>query len=90
MSPTTSLSAEILTALVSGRLEIVDLTNTLCADFPVIALPAELGQCAPFRMETLSHYDDNGPAWYWNNITMNEHTGTHFDAPAHWVTGPSQ
>jgi kynurenine formamidase len=28
-----------------------------------------------------------GPAWYWNNITAGEHTGTHFDAPNHWVTG---
>ena len=37
-------------------------------------------------METVSRYDQNGPAWYWNNISMNEHTGTHFDAPTHWVT----
>ena len=28
-----------------------------------------------------------GPAWYWNNIACGEHTGTHFDAPIHWVTG---
>src|SRR5262249_13069847 len=30
---------------------------------------------------------DRGPAWYWNDITTGEHTGTHFDAPCHWVTG---
>ena len=35
----------------------------------------------------ISHYDDKGPAWYWNTITLGEHTGTHFDAPAHWITG---
>jgi kynurenine formamidase len=28
-----------------------------------------------------------GPAWKWHNISMNEHTGTHFDAPIHWVSG---
>jgi kynurenine formamidase len=87
VSTSISLAAELAAALVSGRLKTVDLTNTLSPEFPVIVLPAEFGQCAPFRMETLSRYDDNGPAWYWNNITMNEHTGTHFDAPAHWVTG---
>src|SRR6185437_15863790 len=32
-------------------------------------------------------YDSRGPAWYWNNISCGEHTGTHFDAPIHWVTG---
>ena len=26
-------------------------------------------------------------AWYWNNFRVCEHTGTHFDAPIHWVTG---
>jgi len=80
-----------LTALIgdiaSGGLQVIDLTNTLSADFPVIVLPSEFGQCEPFRMETVSRYDGNGPAWYWNNISMNEHTGTHFDAPAHWITG---
>lgn len=74
-------------ALTTGGVECIDLTNTLSPDFPVIVLPAEFGQCAPFRMEEVSRYDDNGPAWYWNNFSMNEHTGTHFDAPAHWVTG---
>lgn len=74
-------------ALADRSVECIDLTNTLSPDFPVIVLPAEFGQCAPFRMEKVSRYDDNGPAWYWNNISMNEHTGTHFDAPAHWVTG---
>ena len=35
----------------------------------------------------ISRYDERGPAWYWNNISTGEHTGTHFDAPVHWVTG---
>jgi kynurenine formamidase len=83
MSTLTALAADLL----SGRVRIVDLTQTLSPDFPTIVLPPQFGQCAPFRMETISRYDDNGPAWYWNNITVGEHTGTHFDAPIHWVTG---
>ena len=83
----TTVLSDLALALASGKVRVIDLTNTLSPDFPVIVLPAEFGQCAPFRMEKLSRYDENGPAWYWNNISMNEHTGTHFDAPAHWVTG---
>ena len=83
MSTLASLAADLL----SGRVRVVDLTQTLSPDFPTIVLPPQFGQCAPFRMETISRYDDNGPAWYWNNITVGEHTGTHFDAPVHWVTG---
>ncbi len=65
----------------------IDLTHTLTPEFPTIVMPPELGQCAPFRMEEVSRYDERGPAWYWNNFSMGEHTGTHFDAPIHWVTG---
>ncbi|HEY0421116.1 MAG TPA: cyclase family protein [Acetobacteraceae bacterium] len=73
--------------LLAGRIRVVDLTQTLSPDFPTITLPPEFGQCAPFRMEQISRYDAAGPAWYWNNITVGEHTGTHFDAPVHWITG---
>jgi len=71
----------------SGAIKVVDLTHTLSPDFPVIVLPPEFGQCQPFRMEEVSRYDHRGPAWYWNNISMSEHAGTHFDAPAHWISG---
>ncbi len=74
-------------ALASGRIRVVDLTCTLSPDFPVIVMPPELGQSAPFRMERISRYDGSGPAWYWNNLSFGEHTGTHFDAPIHWYTG---
>ncbi len=83
MTTLTDLAADLL----AGRVRVVDLTQTLSPDFPTIVLPPEFGQCAPFRMETISRYDDRGPGWYWNNITVGEHTGTHFDAPVHWVTG---
>ena len=74
-------------AVASGAIRVIDLTQTLAPEFPTIVLPPELGQCAPFRIEEVSRYDERGPSWYWNNISMGEHTGTHFDAPIHWVSG---
>jgi kynurenine formamidase len=71
----------------SPRLQLVDLTQTLSPDFPPIVLPPEMGQSRPFRMEPISRYDESGPAWYWNNVSFGEHTGTHFDAPIHWISG---
>src|ERR1700757_869831 len=70
-----------------GEISVVDLTQPLEADTPIIQLPPELGQSWPFRLEEISKYDSRGPAWYWNNFACGEHTGTHFDAPIHWVTG---
>ncbi|ETX30290.1 cyclase family protein [Roseivivax isoporae] len=82
-----SVLAGLAGALGSGAVEVVDLTHTLDPDFPVIVLPPEFGQCARFRMEEVSAYDHRGPAWKWHTITMSEHTGTHFDAPVHWISG---
>src|SRR5262245_62214678 len=78
---------ELARGIASGAIRVVDLTQTLAPEFPSIILPPEFGQCAPFRLEEISRYDERGPAWYWNNFTMGEHTGTHFDAPIHWVSG---
>lgn len=74
-------------ALANGGIRVVDLTQTLTPEFPQIVMPPELGQCWPFRIEEISHYDERGPSWYWNNFSCGEHTGTHFDAPIHWVSG---
>src|ERR671937_1292728 len=74
-------------AVANGEIRVIDLTQTLSQEFPTIVMPPELGQCAPFRMEEVSRYDERGSAWYWNNISMGEHTGTHFDAPVHWISG---
>ena len=79
--------ARFLADLAAGRIRVVDLTETLEPGFPTIVLPPELGQCWPFRIEEISRYDERGPAWYWNNFSCGEHTGTHFDAPIHWVSG---
>jgi kynurenine formamidase len=79
--------AQLAGGLASGAIRVVDLTHRLDPDFPVIILPPEFGQCARFRMEEVSAYDHRGPAWKWHNLTLNEHTGTHFDAPIHWISG---
>ena len=76
-----------LAALAGGQIRVIDLTQTLTPEFPQIALPPELGQCWPFRIEEVSKYDERGPGWYWNNFSCGEHTGTHFDAPIHWISG---
>jgi kynurenine formamidase len=82
-----SLLSSFAEALASGTLEVVDLTAPLSSTTPVIQLPPPFAQTARFELEELSRYDDRGPAWYWNNFRTGEHTGTHFDAPNHWVTG---
>lgn len=77
----------LVSELATGQLEVVDLTFTLREDSPIIVLPPEFGESAPVRIERISRYDAAGPAWYWNNLSFGEHTGTHFDAPVHWFTG---
>jgi len=79
--------SELTKNLLSGKIKVVDLTHTLSPEFPHISLPPEMGQAWPFRIEEVSRYDERGPAWYWNNFSCGEHTGTHFDAPVHWVSG---
>jgi kynurenine formamidase len=80
--------ADLAQDIASQRVRVIDLTQTLSPDFPTLILPPQFGQCAPFRIEEISRYDARGGGeWYWNNFSCSEHTGTHFDAPIHWVTG---
>ncbi len=77
-----------LTQALRGRgVEIIDLTAPLSASTPVIKLPEPFGNTVSFGLRQISRYDERGPGWYWNDIITGEHTGTHFDAPVHWVTG---
>ena len=78
---------ELAGALASGTVEVVDLTAPLSSSTPTLQLPPQFGQTAAFELEEISRYDERGPAWYWNNFRTGEHTGTHFDAPKHWITG---
>lgn len=73
--------------IVDGSVEVIDMTAPLHANTPILGLPPEFGQTASFELEEISKYDDRGPMWYWNNFRTGEHTGTHFDAPNHWVSG---
>src|SRR2546423_4414620 len=82
-----ALLNDLLDALRSRRVEVIDLTAPLHAGTPILQLPEPFGNTVPFSLEEISRYDERGPAWYWNNIRTGEHTGTHFDAPLHWVTG---
>ena len=74
-------------AIRDSSVEVIDLTAPLSSETPIIQLPEPFGNTARFGLTEISHYDDRGPAWYWNDIVTGEHTGTHFDAPVHWVTG---
>ena len=82
-----SVLTELIGAVRSGAVEIIDLTAPLLSSTPILQLPAPFANTIPFRLEEISRYDDRGPAWYWNDIHTGEHTGTHLDAPVHWVTG---
>jgi kynurenine formamidase len=82
-----SVLTQLIDELDAGRLVIVDLTQPLGPETPVIGLPPQFGSSPGVSMEVISRFDEKGPAWYWNVIRMGEHTGTHFDAPVHWITG---
>ena len=79
--------AQLVEGIIGGSIRVVDLTVPLEPGTPTIPLPPQFAPSKPFTLEEISHYDSRGPAWYWNNIACGEHTGTHFDAPIHWVTG---
>jgi kynurenine formamidase len=78
---------QLVSEIASRNIRVVDLTATLNNDTPILQLPPEWNLHWPFSKEVISEYDDRGPAWYWNNFKCSEHTGTHFDAPIHWVSG---
>jgi kynurenine formamidase len=84
-------SLEVVAAdLASGRVRVVDLTQTLSSTTPIIQLPPPFANTPGFSSHEISHYDEKGPSWYWNWVEVGEHTGTHFDAPCHWATGRGQ
>src|SRR2546430_9465781 len=74
-------------AIRDSPVEVIALPAPLSSETPIPQRPEPFGNTARFGLTEISHYDDRGPAWYWNDIVTGEHTGTHFDAPVHWVTG---
>jgi kynurenine formamidase len=77
----------LIAAMRDATVEVIDLTARLEATTPLIKLPEPFGNTLPFTLHEISRYDERGPAWYWNDFSTGEHSGTHFDAPVHWVTG---
>jgi kynurenine formamidase len=82
-----ALLQDLLGAIRSSRIEIIDLTAPLSSSTPILRLPEPFANTINFSLEEISHYDERGPMWYWNNIHTGEHTGTHVDAPKHWASG---
>ncbi|HUL25780.1 MAG TPA: cyclase family protein [Streptosporangiaceae bacterium] len=82
-----SVLSALAEAIRSASVDVIDLTAPLSSSTPVLRLPEPFSNTVPFTLHEISRYDERGPAWYWNDISTGEHTGTHFDAPVHWVTG---
>jgi kynurenine formamidase len=89
--PSPPSAADTLTTLASdiasGRVTVIDLTQTLDESTPIIHLPPPFANTPGYKRHEISAYNPKGPAWYWNWMEIGEHVGTHFDAPCHWVTG---
>jgi kynurenine formamidase len=83
----TTQVASLIDDLASGAVEVVDLTQPLSESTPVIKLPPPFANTPHLSRTKLSEYDDDGPAWAWYTLEIGEHTGTHLDAPIHWITG---
>lgn len=80
--------ANLAAGLINGTVKVIDLTAPLGPDTPVLYLPPEFGKNTPkVTVHQISAYDNDGPFWAWNWLELGEHTGTHFDAPCHWITG---
>jgi hypothetical protein len=52
---------DLLQALESGGVEVVDLTAPLSSSTPILQLPEPFGNTIPFGLEEISHYDERGP-----------------------------
>jgi kynurenine formamidase len=81
---------QLVAALAAGQIEVVDLTQPLSEETPILRLPEPFANTPKFQLRELSRFDERGPAWYWNAFEGGEHTGTHLDAPAHWASGRDQ
>lgn len=74
--------------LASGDVKVVDCTGILGPDTPILRLPEDFAKNTPkVEIHKISEYDEDGPFFAWNWLKLGEHSGTHFDAPHHWITG---
>lgn len=80
--------ASLVSQLASGSIEVIDLSVPLGPNTPLIQLPPEIGRnTPPVEIHAISDYDAQGPYWKWRWLKLGEHSGTHFDAPIHWISG---
>jgi kynurenine formamidase len=62
--------------------------GVLGPETPLLKLPPDFAKdTPPIKIHRISEYDKDGPFWAWNWLELGEHSGTHFDAPHHWITG---
>lgn len=80
--------SELGVKLMTGQVRVVDLTGTLGPSTPILRLDEDFARNTPkVEIHKISEYDKDGPFFAWNWMTLGEHSGTHFDAPHHWITG---
>lgn len=77
----------LITALGNGSVEVLDLTTPLSRDTPILNLPEPFANTVGLSLSPVSNFDEAGPAWAWNDVSVGEHAGTHLDAPVHWISG---
>jgi kynurenine formamidase len=83
-----SLLDDLGGALLAGKVRIVDCTALLGPETPILRLPKDVARNTPrVVVHKISKYDIDGPWWAWNWLELGEHSGTHFDAPHHWLSG---
>jgi len=76
---------DLIKKLASGKVRVIDLTHTLSPEFPSISLPPEMGQAWPFASRRC-RATTSAAGVVLEQLLCGEHTGTHFDAPVHWVS----
>jgi kynurenine formamidase len=80
--------ADLGRMILAGGVEVVDCSGVLGPETPILKLPPDFAKDTPkVEIHKISEYDKDGPFWAWNWLKLGEHSGTHFDAPHHWITG---
>lgn len=88
MTNSTDVLGALGSMLLSGDVRIVDCTAVLGPKTPILHLPEDFARNTPkVEIHKISEYDADGPFFAWNWMKLGEHSGTHFDAPHHWISG---
>ncbi len=84
----TDALAQLASGLLTGSIKVIDCAAVLGPNTPLLKLPPEIADdTPPIEIHKISEYGDRGPFWAWNWLKLGEHSGTHYDAPHHWITG---